>query len=539
MWAKNLMFWAVCAAGVLTLAAAILPSSDTPSGIRSVETKVDSDSFRSVVEQVNTAFRGAWQARGITPAPRADQLTVARRLSLGVTGTIPSLEEVRLIEAHQQTNTTAWWLDRLLADRRSAEYLAERWARVFVGVEDGPFLRYRRRRFAAWLSDQLFANRPYDELVRELIAAEGVWTDSPAANYVTATLDSNNDDRPDPDKLAGRTVRAFLGVRLDCVRCHDDFLGGDWLQKDYQGIAAYYARTRTGWTGIRDVDEGEYETDDEKPQPVEPCIPFQKDLSIEGGTRREQLAQWVTHRENRAFARTAVNRSWATLFGRPLVEPIDSIPLDDEVPAALDLLADDFVANGFDFRRLLHLIAATEVFHLDSRAAEGTQLSQKHDEHWAAFPVRRLRPEQVIGSLVQAASLKTLDHESHILIRTIRAGNKNEFIKRYGDMGEDEFDDRGGTIPQRLLMMNGKIVSELIKHNPVFGTASGRILMLSPNDPTTIETAYLAVLTRRPSKEESAHFGARFADPPADNRSYQMEDMFWSLINSTEFSWNH
>ena len=145
----------------------------------------------------------------------------------------------------------------------------------------------------------------------------------------------------------------------------------------------------------------------------------------------------------------------------------------------------------------------------------------------------------MIGSLVQAASLKTLDHESHILIRTIRAGNKNEFIKRYGDMGEDEFDDRGGTIPQRLLMMNGKIVSELIKNNPALGTASGRILMLSPNDPTTIETTYLAVLTRRPSDEESAHFSARFAKPPAGNRSYQMEDMFWSLINSTEFSWNH
>jgi hypothetical protein len=150
----------------------------------------------------------------------------------------------------------------------------------------------------------------------------------------------------------------------------------------------------------------------------------------------------------------------------------------------------------------------------------------------------RLRPEQVVGSLLQASSLATIDYESHILIRMARAIGQNEFVKRYGDAGEDELDPHGGTIPQRLLLMNGSLVRERTEAGN-FLFAPWRIAMLAPNDAKAIETAYLAVLTRRPSAEEATHFAARLRDTRGGRRQQALEDLYWNLLNSTEFSWNH
>src|SRR5207253_772266 len=120
---------------------------------------------------------------------------------------------------------------------------------------------------------------------------------------------------------------------------------------------------------------------------------------------------------------------------------------------ALKLLADDFASHGFDLRRLIRVIAATEVFRLDSVADHA--MGEDDEKDWAVFPMTRLRPEQVIGSVMQACSLSTMDAHSPLVVRLMRFGQQNDFLKRYGDSGEDEFDGKGGTIPQRLLMMNG------------------------------------------------------------------------------------
>jgi hypothetical protein len=149
----------------------------------------------------------------------------------------------------------------------------------------------------------------------------------------------------------------------------------------------------------------------------------------------------------------------------------------------------------------------------------------------------RLRPEQVAGALFQAASLTTLGPESHWFARLIALTGRNDFVKRYGDMGEDEFDARGGTIPQRLLLMNGEVVREQIKDG-LFG-ATSQIASLASDDSRAVEAAYLAVLTRRPSAEESAHFAGRLAGTSGDERKRCLSDLYWTLVNSTEFSWNH
>ncbi len=541
---RDLLFIGLVIGGVFALGANLMPPSK-PLPITSYDgSHFRDDSFRSTVETLNQIAHSNWQKEQLPFAGRADDLLIARRLSLALMGTTPSLEEIRQFESLPTDQRLDWWLDHILGDRRSADFLAERIARAVVGTEDGPFLLYRRRRFVTWLGDELTKNTPYDHMVRSMIAGTGIWTDQPATNFITVTSQAAEGNQPDPVRLAGRVTRAFLGLRLDCAQCHDHPFAS-WTQDHYEGFTAYFGQTNLGFKGIGDKKTKEYEVEDRETKAmrvVPPSVPFAKDLLTESGSRREQLATWVTHPRNPYFARAAVNRFWAVLFGRPLISPIDnlepgSVPDRKEKSLAdqlLDTLAADFVEHEFDLQRLIRVIAATDLFQLES-ACE-FEVTDRHEQAWCVFPMTRLRPEQVVGGLLQSASVSTIDAESHIVARLMRFGQQNDFIKAYGDTGDDEFDDRGGTIPQRLVMMNGNLIRERI--NDGILNASSRIASMAPTDAKAVELSYLAVLTRRPTKDEAHYFEAFLAEKSL-SRGQRLEDLYWALLNSSEFSWNH
>lgn len=495
----------------------------------------------AVARTVDAAFAQAWGPLNLAPTPKADDLTLLRRLSLALTGSIPSLQEIREAEAAKPQDMAQWWLARLLADRRSSDYLAERLVRVYVGIENGPFLIYRRRRLVDWLSTALQENRPYDQVVRSLIAANGVWTTSPEVNFITVT----NTDKKGPDevKLAARVSRAFLGVRIDCVQCHDGKLGSTWKQSDFHKLAAYFGQTNFALNGLRDDPKQNYKVrylGKMEEEIVPAMVPWKAEMLPQKGSPREQLARWVTAKENKPFARAIVNRMWALLFNRPLISPVDDIPLEGPFPPGLELLADDFVAHGCDLQRLVRVIVGTQVFQQSSQSADpGHPVTAGAEQHWAAFPVTRLRPEQMAGSVIQAASLSTIDADTHVVFRIKRDIDVGNFVKRYGDSGEDTFEDGGGTIPQRLLLMNGNMTSDNTRSSP-FVNASTRIGMLAPDNTTAVETAYLSLFTRRPTAVEKSHFTTLLASTKSTNtRSNAMADLCWTLMNATEFSWNH
>jgi hypothetical protein len=535
MWMRNVLFVGLIGGGLFVVGANLIPAPASKPVTHYDSAAYRDPGFRAAVESVDASFRRQWSADGLHPAQPAPELTVARRLALGLIGAAPSLEEIRQIESLPSEERLPWWIDHLAQDRRFADYFAERLARSYVGAEDGPFLLYRRRRFVSWLNEALARNRPYDQIVRDLIADEGLWTDKPATNFVSVTCQPDKQNQPDPARLAGRVTRAFLGLRLDCAQCHNHPFA-DWTKTDFEGLSAFFGQTHVGFTGIYDG-AGEYAVEDRKTQAkktIDPRVPFAEELLPDHGTRRQQLAGWVTHPRNPYFAKAAVNRVWALLFSRPLVDPVDNLQTTEPVPSALQILADDFVAHRYDLRRLIRVIASSEAFRLDS-AAEGDE-GEALEKAWAVFPLTRLRPEQVAGSVLQAASITANDADSNLFFRLIRYGQENEFVKRYGDSGEDEFDEGAGTIPQRLLLMNGKMVHEKTAEGPF--NAATRIAWMAPDDPRAVEVAYLAVLTRRPTPAETAHFEGMLADKEL-TRTQQLEDLFWSLVNSTEFSWNH
>lgn len=508
--------------------------------------KFDADLSVSVVE-LNACFENEWSTQAIEVADPADWLTICRRISLAMVGTGLSLEEIRNLELVEESQSVQTHLERLFDSPRFHDYWAERFTRVYVGAEDGPFIAFRRRRFRSWLSDSFAANRRYDEIVRSLVTANGFWTDRPEVNFLTVTLDTNEKGQPDPIRLAARTTRAFLGLRIDCLQCHNDFLGnaslgnGDELregkQTDFHALAAFYSTARlNGLQGIREeVHPYEYTfLNADEMTTVEPAVPYSTDLMPNEGPARDRLATWLTHAENKQAARAIINRVWAMMYGRSLTDAVDNIPLDANLHPAIDFLADDFVGHGFDLRRLIRLIAYSRPYQIDSAA--DFEITEQHEQAWAVFPLTRLRPEQVAGSVIQAARVKTVDRDSSLLIQLMKLGGVNDFVTRYGDIGEDEFDQDNVTITQRLIMLNGKLVEEYSETNPVLNSSS-HILMFAKRDEAVVDAAYLCVLNRLPDQEERSIFAKRLAE--SKSRNAAVIDLFWVLLNSSELAWSH
>ncbi len=559
-WGRNAFFCALCVTGAAAVAGFLMgydpglrfSTLAQPTDGVNLETEdvaAELTPVKQTIDLIDAAFAEAWQDANLQVADTIDHLTYARRMSLGLAGTVPSLEELRVLESVPAGLRNERWLEHLLADDRTNLFLAERLARAFVGVDNGPFLVYRRSRFVSWLAEQLKQNVPYDQIVRQLLTAKGTWTQNPAVNFYSKTIDQDEDEKTvDPILLAGRTSRAFLGMRIDCLQCHDDFLGnvnlGDpkdpsgGTQKDFHSLAAFFSGTEISLGGVR----GSHEPapwrvqllGDSNQTEISPELPFLKNLDGKESDPRLRLANWVTHRQNRPFARSIINRIWAIVYGRALVEPIDDIALAGPFPEFLEVMADDFIASQYDLRRAITVIASCKPARLDSRAS--FEITYPHGENFAVFPMRRLRPDQVAGAIVQSSSLTSINLESHILGRLMKFGSKTEFVKRFGDPGENEFEQRGETVTQKLLMMNGSMLSDRINegiHSVV------HLAALSPDAGKLLETIFLTVLTRRPTAEEKLHFIPSIEATDGNQKKERAQDIYWALINSVEFTWNH
>ena len=498
------------------------------------------------IARVDAARQQSLSAAGLTSAQPADWLTVCRRISLALVGSGMSVEEIRSLQQQPPDQRTRIHLNNLLVDSRFHQYWAERYTRFLVGADEGPFIFFRRRRFRTWLSESLEQNRPYDQIVRDLITAEGLWTDRPEVNFYTVTFDSG-EKAPDPVRLAARTSRAFLGLRIDCLQCHNDFLGNvslgdvnaprEGLQTDFHQLAAFFTAAKyNGLQGIRNgKSDYQYQyLDASEEVDVTPSVPYSAELLPEKGNDRTRLASWITHPENRQAARAAVSHVWALMYGRPAGEAVDNLPIDQPSTPMLEALTDDFIAHQFNLRRLIRVIVGSVAFHVDSRA--DFEVTQHHEAIGAVFPLVRLRPEQVAGCVLQSARIKKTDRESSLFVQLQTFGQSNNFVRRYGDLGEDEFTSDSVTITQRLLTMNGKMLRELTGGNPILN-ASSHIAMFARDDSNAIEMVYLTTLNRFPSDDERAYFVKQMGD--AGDRNKMIEDILWVLLNSTELAWNH
>lgn len=518
---------------------ALLRSADSPAA----RPRTFAEDLAPIVERVDRTIEKQWSDAGLVPAEPAAELQVFRRLSLALFGAIPALEDLREFDADGGPDRLTRWSVRMLADDRSADYLAERLSIALIGDRASDVPGFRRERFTAWLSSALKRGRPYDEIVRQCIAATGQPTVSGAANFLTAEIAQGEHY---DNRLAGRVARAFLGQRIDCAECHDHPFA-EWKQADFQGLAAYYGQLARSNAGVGDERWREHVVEDRKTLErlvIAPRVPFHAEWLETGLSRREQLGRWVTHPENRRFRRAIANRMWGLMFGKPLHSPVDDLPDPPAAGAAdelelLDLLGDDLAAHAFDVRRLALVIVCSRPFRLASLPQEvaSREVASAAAAAWAVFPLVQLRPEQLSRSMQQMQAVQRLRTDDDVITRTHRSHWRREFTDLYGSLGELELDEQAASIQQMVVRMTERFTNETVYSGR--RGASRRIAQTATDDRDCLEACFLVCLARRPGAAEQAHFLEQLQSARHYARQRVVEDIFWAMLNSPEFVWNH
>ncbi len=452
-----------------------------------------------------------------------DDRRFVRRAYLDVIGLLPSPEAVERFVVNRKGNKRARLVDDLLADRRSyAEHWMTFWNDALRNDFEGTgYIDGGRKQITRWLYDALYANLPYDRFVTQLIApgrqSEGfingiMWRGAQTANQ-------------QPPLQAARSVsQIFLGVNMKCASCHDSFVN-EWKLADAYGLANAFSET--GLELVRcGVPTG---------QKAETKFLWPELGSIEAGApledRRRQVAALVTSPENGRFTRTIVNRIWAVLMGRGLVEPLDSMDGEPWNADLLDWLANEFVDGGYDFQALIGLIMSAETYQMGS-----VMRAPLEDDYVFAGPApRRLTAEQLYDAMACVTGVWQKEpkhsprpHAGSASTASTRAWRvpADTLMRALGRPNREQVTlarEASFTRLQAIELTNGETLSVYVRRGAERLLESG---------PVSAEDLFIRALGRAPVPEESAALSVY--GPKLENRE-DMEDVLWTLFMHPEF----
>lgn len=482
------------------------------------------ESFVDVVNDIDRIFETRWRDLGITPAEQSDDSMFLRRITLDLTGRIPSANDVRAFVKDQRPEKRLQAIETLFNNPRHARHLAGLWRDILLPRETAPGLA---ESFESWLRLKFQQQVAYDEMTRELLTARGTASQSNAVVFFTA-------HNVKPEELAASTSQVFLGVEVRCAQCHDHPTT-KWKQDAFWGFAAFFARMESYSPNapnakVDDQAEGEAYLPNSGAVASPRFLDGTEFAEATAEPRRAVLARWITSSENPYFARAIANRVWWILLGRGIADPVDDLGPHNQGthPEVLDRLAADFNASGSDLRRLFRIVMSTRAYQLSSRYAKDRELAEVN---YACMPIRSLSARQVYDSLLQAAgNRETLENMSP----KVQAG-RQEFLKKF-DVPVRQATEFQGGIPQTLALLNGPFVSRM--SNPATGDFIAA-LSESPflTDAQRIETVFLATLSRYPTDDERAR-ATRLLEPNGIRRAQGLGDILWVLLNSGEFVTN-
>lgn len=556
-------------------------ASATPPSSSVASPPAPSASTGLTASDLDKVIRAAWTKEAVTPAPTVDDARFLRRAHLDITGVIPSIDAVTAFLADGAPDKRGKLITALLASPRYADHWTDLWDRVLLGRD----VRARlvdRDAFRGWLHGELAKNVGWNRLVTDLLTATGESraSETGAVNWFVKYRDT-------PQDLAGSASRIFLGVQIQCAQCHDHKTE-TWKTDDFRRFAACFAKTRTDSVGDADRKQKTFAVSDadtismrKRKEPEITAIVAAAPTALDGTdfssseNRRQALAAWMTAPDNPWFAKAAVNRLWAHFLGRGFVDPItDFRPGNPAVlPELLDALARDFVASGYDIQRLIRLICATEVYQ---RAAVGN--GKGGAILWSRFRVAPLAPDELLDSVVVATKADAVAERGKKSLEAIRERLDKQISFLFDADEESDDADYDGSIPQALFLLNGDFVNTSARALP--GSALAEVMALPGDDDAKIRSLYLRTLSRLPDAGEIATAKELLAapaiedeepaaDPKVDaktqgkgkkgqgrgkgaaltqaaakgratpGKARPYEDLFWALLNSSEFTLNH
>jgi hypothetical protein len=469
--------------------------------------------------RIDRALEAVWKAKGVRPAEQAGDAEFFRRVSLDLTGRIPAAADVRAFLADTRPNKRRLWVEKLLAGPGYVRHTTNVWRDELLPPSNEAGVPAWTAELEAWLRGRVRANVPYHRMARELLTTSLTFD---------PTTPNGRPDRPgeasplpfyranalEPGNMATAVSRTFLGVQLDCARCHNHPFA-PWTQRQFAEFAAFFAGARPTRLQAGRVVAA---TEDISRRTF--ALPGRKEVAArfldgsaprwtERTNPRAALADWITSPNNPYFARHAVNRLWARLFGAELAGE------DSPFAALLDELAREFAAEGYDLKQLTRTLVATRAYQLTSSGNAPAEL-------FARMRVRGLSAEQMYDSLARAAGFGPADH----------ADLRADFQARFRQVGERPAERRPSVL-QVLTLMNGALVERAV--SPERGRTLAAVLEAPWLDtPGRIEALCLATVSRPPTAAERT----RLAFKDGDSRKH-LADVFWSLLNSSEFLFNH
>lgn len=496
---------------------------------------------------------------GLTPSPPAPASTLHRRLYLDLVGRLPTPRETRAYLDDPSPDKYPRLVERLLQLPEHADHRASRWVDL---LRPNPYRVGIKAVFNldAWIRSAFRDNLPHDEFARRILTARGSTFDE---NPVTVFR-----DRRTPEERVTIFSQLFLGIRLECARCHHHPFE-KWSQEDFYSLAAYFARVGHKGTGLSPPISGSEEIIYVRKSgsvrhpltgEVLPPRPLYDEAEPVTADRdpRENLAEWMVEARPSYFARVAVNRIWADLFGRGLVEPVDDLritnpPTNEEL---LEALAEHFIEVGFDRKKLLATIVNSRVYGLHSLPAERNVADTRNHSR---FYRQRLRAEvllDAVGSITGVPPRFAAHPEGTPAMRLWTHRTTSLFLDTFGrpDPNQDPPCERipDTSVVQALHLMNSPRLHEMVTSN------EGRAASLAKSDlgpREVIAELYLLTYCRYPEPGEVETCLRLFEDPastsgsgqvpvtstlsPERRRRQAIEDILWTLLNTPEFVFKH
>lgn len=484
-------------------------------------------------DRIDLRLREVWRAANLAPTETTTDNEFCRRVYLDLTGCIPRISETEKFLQSTRPDRRARLIDELLRRPAHAQHQADAWLRALLPENANlrDFIMHGALR--QWLTEGFDAHRPFDEMIREML----VTRDDYRAIYFYLAGPMT------PAALTGRTAEALLGLDLKCAECHDHPFG-PWKREDFWGLAAFFAHVRLQQktnvgvvlaTSIQDDKLGQLRFPGTENVVVPRYLDGDVANSLSGQTRRQQLATWLTSRDNPYFARATVNRVWAMLFGQQLVEYPQTVGhrKDNALTTLLDELAAHFVNSGFNIGELIGTVAKSKAYQATSRAIRNADTPVELFHRRAA---RSLSAEQFHESLAQVIQQKynlgprdgpglAYDLERMAFVTRMQSdpGQANAY---------------SGEVHQALHLMNGKRIAKVTdwKQSPLLGS----LLDAELEDGERVDLLFIAALARQPSTAVRRRLVQQLkATPSGEAKGAALSDILWALLNTAEFGLNH
>jgi Protein of unknown function (DUF1553)/Protein of unknown function (DUF1549) len=504
-----------------------------------------------VVAFIDQQIRQGWTENDVTPSAAADDEEWIRRVHLDLVGHIPAWNEIDRFHRDKSPAKRAALVDKLLDSPGYVRNWTTLWTNLTIGRKQIRFVN--RTGMERFFREAFAQNRPWNEVVRDIVGAEGRSDENGAVNFLLAQM-SNNDEAV---QATAKTTRLFMGIQVQCTQCHDHPFN-EWKQNRFWEINSFLRQTRRVTHRKFDPGSGRQVDDYAELMPtnysgpvyyekrsgeMQVAYPILFDDKIDPGAdinRRRALAKLMTSGENPLIARAMVNRTWAHFMGCGFTTPVDDMGRHKAPshPELLDRLSQEFVKSGYDLKKLIRWICDSESYSLTSKGNKKNVVDDPGRGNTPLFSrvyPKPLEAEQLYDSLLIATTAQNSGETNWSEAQKQRDAWLQQFIIAFGTDENDEANTFNGTIPQALLMMNGPLVQKAISAEK--GSYLCSVLESDASDEKKIQRLYLATLSRHPhGREESAAEALLESDR---DKLIGFQDLFWALLNSNEFIINH